>query len=168
MATGVRTLLVAGHLLALLAALTSAVFSEDGSRWVGSWAASQQLVEPQNAIPLTDVRDATLRQVVHLSIGGSTIRLRLSNRFGASPLRLISVHVARPVSPASSKILPGSDTLLLFSHSKEVTIHPGAEYLSDPVEFQVAPLSDVAVTLHTDAPAADETGHPGSRATSYF
>ena len=158
-----RTLLLAAILFALPVA-----FGEDQTHWVGSWSASQQLVEPQNSIPLADIRDATLRQIVHLSIGGTAIRLRLSNRFGATPLHFTSVHVSRPVSPASSKIAPESDTPARFSGASDVIIPPGAEYLSDPVEFQVAPLSDVAITLHTDTPPADETGHPGSRATSYL
>jgi lysophospholipase L1-like esterase len=49
----------------------------------------------------------------------------------------------------------------------EVTVPPGAEFLSDPLEYTLAPLADIAVTLHLDAPPARETSHPGSRATSY-
>jgi lysophospholipase L1-like esterase len=164
----VRNLPRVGILCALLCALASISLSQNQSNWVGSWGTSQQLVEPQNSIPLPDIRDATLRQIVHLSIGGSTIRLRLSNRFGATPLHLTSVHIARSISPASSKIVPESDTAVRFSGTGDTTIPPGAEYLSDPLLFQLAPLSDLAITLHTDVPPIDETGHPGARASSYF
>src|ERR1700748_3436982 len=40
-------------------------------KWIGSWATSQQVPEPQNALGVHDLDDATLRQTVHLSIGGA-------------------------------------------------------------------------------------------------
>ena len=138
------------------------------TRWVGSWAASQQLVEPANSLNPDDLCDATLRQIVHLSLGGSEIRLRLSNRFGSTPLHITAVHVAKPVSPADDKIVDSSDKALMFSGLPEVTIPPHADYVSDPVSFPVSALSNLAITLHTDGPTAEQTGHPGSRATSYI
>jgi hypothetical protein len=50
----------------------------------------------------------------------------------------------------------------------EVTIPAGAEYISDPVDFSAAGLSDLAVSLHMDEAPARQTGHPGSRETSYL
>jgi lysophospholipase L1-like esterase len=138
------------------------------TRWVGSWAASQQRPEPQNALRPDDLRDATLRQIVHLSLGGEILRVHLSNRFGTAPLHFTSVHIARSVSPASAQIVPGSDKALTFSGSPDVTLPAGADYISDPVTFQAAPLSDLAITLRLDQPPAEQTGHPGSRATSYL
>ena len=135
--------------------------------WVGSWAASQQLVEPHNSLPADDLRDATLRQVVHLSLGGSILRVTISNRFGTAPVHFDGVHIARPESPASAKILAGSDKALTFSGAPDVIVPVGADYVSDPIHFPVAPLSDLAITLHIDVPPAQQTGHPGSRATSY-
>jgi lysophospholipase L1-like esterase len=57
---------------------------------------------------------------------------------------------------------------LTFAGNADVTVPPGAEFISDPLEFPVAPLSDLDVTFHLDLPPARETGHPGSRATSYY
>jgi lysophospholipase L1-like esterase len=135
--------------------------------WVTSWGASQQIPESQNAIPADDFRDATLRQIFHLSVGGTALRVHISNAFGTDALRITSVHIARPLSPASPDIDPGSDRALKFAGMGEVTVPPGAEFLSDPLEYTLAPLADIAVTLHLDAPPARETSHPGSRATSY-
>lgn len=136
--------------------------------WVGSWAASQQIPEPSNAVPLESFRNATLRQIVHLSVGGPAIRVRISNAFGASPLHITAVHVARPVSPASSRLEPNSDRSVTFDERAEVLIPPGAEYISDPVDYPAAPLSDLAITMQLEATPEQETGHPGSRATSYL
>jgi lysophospholipase L1-like esterase len=136
--------------------------------WISSWGASQQIPEPQNAIPRDDLRDATLRQIVHLSVGGAALRVHLSNAFGTAALHLTSVHIARPLSPGSAAIDPASDRALTFNGKPDVTIPPGAEFLSDPIDYPVAPLSDVAVSFHLAEPPERETGHPGSRATSYY
>ena len=137
------------------------------THWVGSWAASQQLVEPHNSLAPDDLRDATLRQVVHLSLGGSTLRVKLSNRFGSAPLRFTGVHIARAESAASARIVAGTDKAVTFHSAADVTVPAGADYVSDPIKFPVEPLSDLAITLRIDTPPAQQTGHPGSRATSY-
>jgi lysophospholipase L1-like esterase len=140
--------------------------------WVASWGASQQIPEPQNALPTDDLRDTTLRQIVHLSLGGPTIRVHISNAFGTDALRLTSAHIARP-TPSSPSTSPGSidpvtDKPLTFAGNPDLLIPPGAELLSDPIDYPVAPLSDLAITLHFSAPPARQTGHPGSRATSFY
>jgi lysophospholipase L1-like esterase len=135
--------------------------------WVGSWAASQQIPETQNLLDAELLRDATLRQIVHLSVGGSQLRVRVSNAFGTAPLHLTAVHVARPVSAAGAAIDATSDMAVMFDGAPDVMIPAGAEYVSDLVTFGASPLSSLAITIHYDEPPRGETGHPGSRATSY-
>jgi lysophospholipase L1-like esterase len=136
--------------------------------WVSSWGTSQQIPEPRNALPPESLHGATLRQIVHLSEGGSLIRLRVSNAFGASPLHLLAVHVARAASPSTSRIEPSSGRAVLFNERSDVLIPAGAEYTSDPLDYPVMSLSDLAITMQIEAPPEPETGHPGSRATSYL
>ncbi|MBN9615454.1 MAG: SGNH/GDSL hydrolase family protein [Acidobacteriales bacterium] len=154
-------------ILFLLAMLPAAA-QTTAQTWVATWSASQQIPEPQNALPAADLEDATLRQIVHLSLGGATLRVHLSNSFGTEPLHFTSVHIARPLSASSAAIDPASDKALTFSGSSDVTIPAGAEYISDPIDYPVAALSNLAVTFHLDAAPARQTGHPGSRATSYY
>ena len=158
--------------LALYAACTGAYAkkpkAERAAGWVASWGASQQVPEPQNALPQEDLHDATVRQIFHLSAGGSSLRVTLSNVFGTEALRFTSVHVAHPLSTNSAKIDPATDRALTFAGESSVVVPPGAEYVSDPLEYRIAALSDIAVSFHLDAPPARETGHPGSRATSYY
>ena len=136
--------------------------------WVASWGASQQIPESGNALPPEDLRDATVRQIFHLSIGGSALRVHMSNAFGTETLHFTSVHLARPLSPSAPAIDPSTDRALKFAGNLDVTVPPGAEIVSDPLDDPVAPLSDLAVTFHLDAPPEPETSHPGSRATSYY
>ncbi|MGB7727385.1 MAG: SGNH/GDSL hydrolase family protein [Candidatus Acidiferrum sp.] len=165
----------ASKFLAILVFLTDCIWlsalaqtTSTDQVWIASWGSSQQIPEPQNALPPDDLRDATVRQIFHLSAGGPALRVHLSNAFGTEPLHFTSVHVARPLSPSSPAIDPTSDRPLTFASAAYITVPPGAEFLSDPLEFPVAPLSDIAVTFHLDSPPATQTGHPGSRATSYY
>ena len=136
--------------------------------WIVSWGTSQQIPEPANALPADDLRDATVRQIVHLSVGGPTLRVHISNAFGTEALHFTSVHIAHPVSPSSSAIDPATDKALLFAGKNDVIVPPGADFVSDLVDYPIAPLSDLAVSLHLDTPPARQTGHPGSRATTYY
>jgi len=136
--------------------------------WVSSWGTSQQIPESHNALPPEDLTDTTLRQIVHLSIGGPALRVHLSNAFGTEALHITSVHIARPLSASTPSIDPASDRALTFAGNPYADIPSGAELLSDPIDYPVAPLSDIAVSFHLQSPPARQTGHPGSRATSYY
>jgi len=156
--------------------LTNALAAQSSSvtrTWVATWGASQQIPEPQNALPSDDLHDTTVRQIFHLSVGGSALRVHLSNAFGTEALHLSAVHIARPTAQAQPEldltaIAPATDKALTFAGNSDVTIPPGAEYVSDPIDLPVAGSSDVAISFHMDAAPARQTGHPGSRATTYF
>ncbi len=135
---------------------------------MGTWAASQQVPEPHNALRTDSLRDATLRQIVHLSLGGKVLRVHLSNAFGTAPLEFTSVHVAKPVSAGAPKIEASSDRALSFSGRASVIIPAGAEYISDPLDFPVGSDSNLAISFHLKNPPTQQTSHPGSRATSYL
>ena len=107
----------------------------------GSFPAGAQ--EPQNAIPSEDMRDATVRQLFHLSLKARPCECISRNAFGTETLHVTSVHVARPLSPASRPAIdPAMDKAVTFAGSVDVTIPPGAEFVSDPVDYPVAALSD--------------------------
>jgi lysophospholipase L1-like esterase len=138
------------------------------STWIASWGSSQQVPEPQNTLPPADLTDVTLRQIVHLSAGGSALRVHLSNAFGTEPLHITSAHIAKPLAPDAAAIDPPTDRALTFAGAPDVTIPAGAEFVSDPITLTVPALSDLAISFHLDAPPARETSHPGSRATSWY
>jgi lysophospholipase L1-like esterase len=158
-----------GLVLLIVLALTlwrPAHAEEKTAHWVGTWASSPQLADARNALPSPGLANSTLRQVVHVTIGGKTIRVRFSNAFGTTPLTLSSVHVAQ--AREGGKVLPESDKALSFHGQPSVTIPPGAFWLSDPVDFDLAPLSDLAVTIYLESAPAEITTHPGSRTISYL
>ena len=83
-----------------------------GDRWVGTWGSSPQLTELRNLPPAPGLTSNTLRQVVHVSVGGKHLRVRFSNAFGTNPVILSSVHLAS--SAGRSAINTNSDQTLMF------------------------------------------------------
>jgi len=142
--------------------------TDDGKsgHWVGTWASSPQLADPAGEPPAPGFADGTLRQVVHVSIGGTKVRVRFSNAFGKTALTITSAHVAK--AAAANAIQAGTDKPLTFDEQPSVTIPSGALMYSDPVDFDLAPLSDLAVTIHLNTAPDGITTHAGSRASSFF
>jgi lysophospholipase L1-like esterase len=108
----------------------------------------------------------TLRQVVHISIGGKKLRVRFSNAFGDGPLTLAAARVA--VSAGGGAIKTETEKALTFAGRPAATIPAGGMIFSDALDFDLAPLSDVAVTIYFHETPRGVTGHPGSRATSFL
>ncbi|MBB4097637.1 GDSL-type esterase/lipase family protein [Sphingomonas kyeonggiensis] len=153
------------RLLALVLLLGAA--ATPGERWVTAWATSQ-MIPGNNALPSEDLKDATIRQIVRIQIAGTRLRVRLTNAYGTQSLRIGSATIAHSADPATAKIDPASLTGLRFGGAKSVTIPAGADYWSDPITLPVKAGADLAVTLYLPEAPAQQTGHPGSRATSHM
>ncbi len=134
--------------------------------WVGTWSTAPQLVEPRNMPPEPGLSHNTIRQIVHVSIGGDSLRMRFSNEFGTSPLTLNEVHIA--LQTDSSSIDPNTDKAVGFGGKAGVTIEPGTAITSDPLQFSFKPMSNITVTIYFGDTSPEVTGHPGSRTTSYL
>jgi lysophospholipase L1-like esterase len=139
--------------------------AQAASQWVSSWSTAEIPIDAKDE--LASGQDLTLRQLVRVTSGGPRIRLRISNAFGNSPLEISGVHVARAISPASSRIDSATDKAVTFEGASSVSIPAGAEYVSDPIALNVPALSTLAVSIHFPGLTHHQTGHPGSRATSY-
>jgi lysophospholipase L1-like esterase len=115
--------------------------------WVGTWAASPMGAQGGWSVKL--FANTTLREIVHISDGGSEVRVRFTNAYGSDPLTLSDVHMA--VSAGVAAIQAGTDHALTFGGASSVRIPPGAELYSDPVEMTVAPLADLAISFYVPA-----------------
>ena len=156
----------------------AAVPATTASHWVDSWASMPQLTEPGNLPPAPFTQDglvladATLRQTIHLSVGGKQHRLRLSNAFGGAVLPITAASVALPVGGQAgvSAIQPGSAHPVTFSGRTSVNIPVGAQVVSDPIEVDLPAQANLTITLYLAQGQASNnvTSHPGSRTTSYI
>src|ERR1700691_2608680 len=104
--------------------------------WIGSWGAS-------DVFPVgSDVNYQTLRQFVRLSAGGRRVRIRFSNATGQYQLVIGAAHVAKPAADgAPGTIDPATDHALTLGVGGGVTVQPGAEVVSAPVEMDLPQLS---------------------------
>lgn len=131
------------------------------SRWVAAWAASPVVgaVIPWSDCPAgTGLENQTVRNVVFVSAGGGQVRVRLTNAFGTTPLRIGHASVA--VQSADATAVAGTVRELRFHGRRAVTIPAGRELFSDPVRLRVAALSTLLVSVHVPGPTGPVTNHP--------
>ena len=107
----------------------------------------------------------TVRQVARLSIGGTRLRVVISNEGGTAPLHIGAARVARHAE--GSAIVEGSDRPLRFGGQAEATVAPGARLVSDPVDFAVPALGEVAVSLYLPQPSQPAGFHFDARQIAY-
>ena len=155
-------------LLALAAALAAPARAGGADGWTAAWASAQIVPVNDQVVPHEWLEDATLRQVVRVGLSGPRLRLRLSNAHGTTPLAIGAVTVARSADNRSAGIDPASLATVRFGGLTATVIPAGAEVWSDPVALAVGAGDDLAVSLHLPGPPMPPTGHPGSRATTYF
>ncbi|QBI54960.1 SGNH/GDSL hydrolase family protein [Streptomonospora litoralis] len=113
--------------------------------WVGTWATAPTAT-PESSTPVLD--DETIRQVVHTSVGGDRVRLRLTNEFGETPLRIGEVRVALRAGSSGTDIALRTDRRVTFGGKESVTVPAGAPMLSDPVRLRLPARSEVVVSIH--------------------
>ncbi|WP_426243095.1 SGNH/GDSL hydrolase family protein [Nocardioides sp. LHG3406-4] len=125
---------------------------------VGTWGASAD-----RTIAALDTQ--TVRDVVHTSIGGSGLRIRLSNAFGSAPVTFGHAYVG--VQASGAALVAGSNRQVTFGGSPSVTIPVGAQVLSDPLPGTFPAQTNLAVSLHLQGAGGTVTGHNAAHQTSY-
>ena len=149
----------------------------DGNTWVGTWATAPVVLPPpqdgaaQGPGPgPVRIQHQTVRQIVHTSIGGTAVRVAVTNLFGSRPLEVGAAQVAVRVEGAS--VDGGTARPLRFGGQLAVTVDAGSMVVSDPVELGVPALADLAIDLYvtgdSGADAAGATYHAGGLTTNYL
>ena len=100
----------AAGLIAIATAMTAAAPMQS-ARWTPAWGSSQMRIDGPNADKLAKAGPATIRQIVHLTASGKTLRLRLSNVAGTTPLKIgaatIGLGTPGRSSPGASRLRAG-------------------------------------------------------------
>ncbi len=129
-----------------------------GQAWVGSWSTTP-------LVGGAGFDNQTLREIIHISLGGEEVRVRLTNAFGTNGVVIDDVTVG--VRDAGAALVQGTERPVTFGGAQQVTLPAGAEVLSDPVPLAVTAQQDLAVSLHVPAPTGAATRHAGAYTTSY-
>ena len=138
---------------------TAQFAGRESSGWTSSWGASPS--DPADAL-----NGQTIREHVRLSLGGSKIRIRLSNRFGTADLVVGAVHVA--LHGTGSATLPGTDRTVTFSDQPSFTIPVGAQVVSDEITLTVEALDEIAVSIFLPGDTGTLTIHQLGVSTTYI
>jgi lysophospholipase L1-like esterase len=166
-----RKLVCAAAVLAIVCAVSPVRAADDdddrrGSRWVTTWTAAPMPGDSTFGPDAPRLVNQTVRHIVHLSVGGERLRVKLSNLYGEVPLVIGSARVALQASGAS--IVPGSDRPLTFDGSLSVTIPEADEIFSDPIDIDLPTRATLAVSLYYAEDTVLPTSHAASRESSYI
>lgn len=153
--------------LLLALATIVAVYAKDSDlKWTGTWAAAAEFTGPSD-MPKSSLSDRSLREIVKVSIGGTSFRLQLSNEFSKEPVEIRSIYIAD--GSETWTIDTKTARYLTFGGKRNVTIEPGTAIFSDVVKYNLRPLQRLAITINYGSQTpVNATSHRGSRTTSYI
>jgi lysophospholipase L1-like esterase len=148
--------------------------------WVGAWAAAPSDASrgtdtsdsfdtdqyDQSLNPKSVTRNETIRAILTPTFGGSTTRVRLSNRFGTVPVTFAHATIARRAAEAA--LVPDTTMALTFGGAQNVTVAPGRDVVSDPVGFSFEAFQPLAVSVYVAGDVGKPTEHYTARQTSYL
>ncbi|WP_328469882.1 GDSL-type esterase/lipase family protein [Actinoplanes sp. NBC_00393] len=163
-ATSRRALLLGGAGTVLLAATPGAAGQRNPVREaptrVATWATAPTAVKPGQVIT---VANQTIRQVVHLSVGGDRPCVTLTNTFGTSAVRIATARIAlRRGTFDSVATVPGTGRQLTFGGRTEAVLPAGGTLTSDPADLILPPGGDLVISLYLPEPAPIGTVSPQS------
>ena len=161
------------HVSCLLAAgvvilATNALGQGAERKWVDAWAVSY-LPTTVNGTPqaVPAFSNQTLRLNMFLKLGGTALRVKLSNRFSTQPLVIGSAHAALRQGTRGADIVPESDRVLTFDGARTLTLEPGKEIWSDPVDLAVKQHEDLTISMFLPEATKPEAFHPVGLKTQF-
>src|ERR1700722_6861077 len=140
---------LSGSIALVLAALSlSPAFAQEAN-WIGTWTASPQPIWGEDfvlpvKIPAT-LQNRTIRQIVRVGIGGSRVRIVISNEYGGRPLTIGGASVA--LAGEGSAVVAATARKLTFGGQDQVVVPPGAPVVSDPVDLRVTDAARLTASL---------------------
>jgi lysophospholipase L1-like esterase len=142
-------------LLAVSLAGSCAGFSQapdKAGQWVGTWAAAPSFLINSNGL---FANDTTIREIVHVSDGGDSVRVVLSNELSTLTQRLLIGGVSVAPTDGNGNINPSEAVNLTFSGKSAAAISPQAELVSDPVDLHLPAGSDLAISIYVPGQKID-------------
>ena len=182
--------------IALLLALSQIARAQTGDHWVATWTTAQDLARiaqnpaprppsppatplPPTAAPATPpppaapprpgmrgLNNQTVRMIVRSGIGGTRVRIKLASAFGAAPVTIGAAHIA--LRAKDSEIVSSSDHALTFNGKPGVFLGDGMVITSDPVDFKIPKLTELAVSLYISGDSGRPTTHGSALHTNYI
>ena len=155
--------------LLLFTALVSGPFAfaqeQSDPRWVTTWSTSPSTL-PGEDDPDNSLQDQTLRLIAHSSVGGDSVRIRLSNAHGNEAIAIGAASIA--LQSEGSSIQSGTSKPLQFAGQSSVSIPKGAVVFSDPLNYDLPEMTNLSVSLYLPEDNGFLTAHALSNQTNYI
>ncbi|MCQ2250980.1 MAG: SGNH/GDSL hydrolase family protein [Bacteroidales bacterium] len=154
-------------LLGLALSANTAFAQTSQQEWKGTWATAEEAPLDPWDYPKESLSNRSVRQIIHVSIGGESLRMLISNEFGSSAVDIKSVYIAN--AGDLEKIDAKSAKYLTFNGKKNITLEPGQKVFCDDLAYSLKPLQRLSITVcYGDRTPEKPTTHRGSRTTSYI
>ena len=134
-------------------------------KWIGSWTAAPMNVWSSDTV-LPGFFNQTIRETCRISLGGSSLCVRLTNEFGDRPIELSDVRIANAFEHGA--IQPHTSRQLTFNGEVAGHLPPGTALISDPIEMIVAPLSVLSISAYTRGYLPIQTHHYEAQQTTFI
>ncbi len=152
--------------------------AQNSQAWVTTWATAPEFTGKGDMPQTCELTNNTLREIIHVSFGGTRLRMQLSNEYSKEPVEIKAIYVADLAADAKGRTdAPGTDYTaivkktvrhLTFGGRRSVTIQPGKAIFSDEFKYNLRPLQRLVVTICYGNTPTNATSHRGSRTTSYI
>lgn len=153
-------------LLGLTLSANTLFAQTDQQVWKGTWATAIEAPLDPWDFPKASLSNRSVRQVIHVSLGGEKLRLMLSNEFSATPVDIKSVYIA---NGDLDQIDAKSAKYLTFNGKKNITLEAGKTIFCDELDYKLTPLQKLSITVcYGERTPEKPTTHRGSRTTSYI
>lgn len=142
-------------------------FLSEESSFCTTWGTSNVKTLKKN-LPHIILSNNSLRQIVRVSIGGEKLRIKFSNKYGTTLLKIKKVIISDSKSQGTSEIYTNSIKTVTFSKKEKVTINPGEEIYSDIIDYHLIALSEIAISISFGIVPSELTGHGNSITNSFI
>ena len=136
------------------------------SVWEATWATAIEFTGPSD-MPASSLSNRAIRQIIHVSKGGTQLQLKLSNVHSKEPVDIKSVFIAD--AKEASDIDAKTAKYVTFNGKRNITIEPGKDLTSDAIGYNLKPLQLLSITInYGESTPVNASSHRGSRTTSYI
>ena len=136
------------------------------SVWEATWATAIEFTGPSD-MPASSLSNRAIRQIIHVSKGGTQLQLKLSNVHSKEPVDIKSVFIAD--AKEASDIDAKTAKYVTFNGKRNITIEPGKDLTSDVIGYNLKPLQLLSITInYGESTPVNASSHRGSRTTSYI
>ena len=140
---------------------------QESTSFCTTWSTSNVQTLKKN-LPSITLSNNSLRQIFRVSIKGNNIRIKFSNKYGKSILKIQKAIISYSKSQGTSEIIPDTIKSILFSGKEKETINAGEEIYSDILDYSLKPLSEVSISIFFGIVPMELTGHGNSMTNSFI